>query len=217
MKKGPCWAPGLFLAAEGALYLWFLWGDMAGRETRWVKYLSIVLYFLFTLWGAARSGHLWIPAALAFTLGADAFLLVEGRRYALGVALFCGAHLCYGAELDRNGTGWRRVPGWSAAVGALVWLWRKDLCAAAAAVYAVLLVSNALSARRGRGTGGKLLFWGLVLLLCCDVCVAVHNLPGLFPAGLYGPAQAGMWLFYLPSQVCIALSAQSAREKRRER
>ena len=57
----------------------------------------------------------------------------------------------------------------------------------------------------GRGRG-RLFVLGLVLFFCCDLCVGVHNAPGLFPAGLTAFARVGMWLFYLPAQVLITLS-----------
>ena len=77
-----------------------------------------------------------------------------------------------------------------------------------AAVYALLLAGNVfLSWRRLHGRGGRLLAVGLTLLLCCDVCVGLHNLSGPVPAAVTAFADVGMWLFYLPSQVCVALSA----------
>lgn len=43
--------------------------------------------------------------------------------------------------------------------------------------------------------------WGLLLFVCCDLCVGAWNL------NLWGGfARIGMWLFYLPSQVLIVLS-----------
>lgn len=38
------------------------------------------------------------------------------------------------------------------------------------------------------------------------------QLPGLAPPAAYQFAQVGMWLFYLPSQVLIALSALPEEE-----
>ena len=70
----------LFLAVQGLLYLWFLsWDLLDVGDTRWIKYGSIVLCFLFALDQAARGGDRLTAAALAFTLGADAFLLVLDR------------------------------------------------------------------------------------------------------------------------------------------
>ena len=48
---------------------------------------------------------------------------------------------------------------------------------------------------------------GLTLFVGCDACVGLFNaLPAHSP--LYPAVSVGMWLFYLPSQVLIALSAK---------
>jgi TRAP-type C4-dicarboxylate transport system permease small subunit len=52
----------------------------------------------------------------------------------------------------------------------------------------------------------RMFAWGLVLFLCCDLCVGVFNQSALFSDALYAAAKFGMWLFYLPGQVLIALS-----------
>jgi len=44
---------------------------------------------------------------------------------------------------------------------------------------------------------------GLTLFVCCDLCVGMFNL-GILRAF----SSVGMWLFYLPSQVLIVLSAK---------
>ena len=108
--KSPLKAPDarLFLAAQGALYLWFLRRDLLNMgDTRWIKYASIVLCFLFAAYQAARGGDRLTAAALAFTLGADAFLLLLDRNYPLGIGLFCVAHLLYRGRIGREGGGAR--------------------------------------------------------------------------------------------------------------
>lgn len=210
--KSPLKAPDarLFLAAQGALYLWFLRWDLLNMgDTRWIKYASIVLCFLFAAYQAARGGDRLTAAALAFTLGADAFLLLLDRNYPLGIGLFCVAHLLYRGRIGREGGGARPclliLP---ALCGLLATLARWGADTAMAAVYALLLAGNVfLSWRRLHGRGGRLLAVGLTLLLCCDVCVGLHNLSGPVPAAVAAFADVGMWLFYLPSQVCVALSA----------
>ena len=55
--------------------------------------------------------------------------------------------------------------------------------------------------------------FGLTLFIGCDVCVGAFNAaPGLLPDGLCRFAAVGMWLFYLPSQVLISLSALPEKE-----
>ena len=71
---------------------------------------------------------------------------------------------------------------------------------------------NAVLAWTLPGRRWRLFALGLTLFVGCDVCVGAFNSPGLAPAGAYQFAQVGMWLFYLPSQVLIALSALPEEE-----
>ncbi len=53
--------------------------------------------------------------------------------------------------------------------------------------------------------------WGLLLFVCCDVCVGLWNISIFLPAPLAEFSRVGMWLFYLPSQVLIVLSQRQER------
>lgn len=72
--------------------------------------------------------------------------------------------------------------------------------------YFTNFLCNVLQSWSLRGRGTRLFSAGLTLFLCCDLCVGVFNQPGLFPQALDAFARVGMWLFYLPAQVLIALS-----------
>ena len=76
-------------------------------------------------------------------------------------------------------------------------------------VLAMLYFSNFLcSALQSLGLNGprcRLFSAGLLLFLCCDVCVGLFQYAWLLPAAA-GFARVGMWLFYLPAQVLITLS-----------
>lgn len=50
---------------------------------------------------------------------------------------------------------------------------------------------------------------GLLLFICCDICVGLWNLYPPPPRLLREFAQVGMWFFYLPSQVLIVLSQET--------
>ena len=206
----------LFLAVQGVLYLWFLSWDLRDMgDTRWIKYGTIVLCFLFAAYQAARGGDRLTAAALAFTLGADAFLLLLDRYYPLGIGLFCIAHLFYRGRICRAGGGahpcFLLLPALCGLLAALA-RWGADT--AMAAVYALLLAGNVyLSWSCLRSRSGRLLCAGLTLLLCCDVCVGLHNLSGPLPGAISAFADFGMWLFYLPSQLCVALSAVPERSE----
>lgn len=53
------------------------------------------------------------------------------------------------------------------------------------------------------GKAQRTFAWGLLLFICCDICVGAYNME-LFTAFTWW----GSWLFYLPSQVLIVLSQQ---------
>lgn len=211
--KRVLWFPTL----EACLYLAFLALDLFWPGSRWdipLKYLSILLCFLFVLWaGRDRDGRL-MKIALGFTLLADLFLLVLDRWYLAGVACFCVVQLLY---LTRIASMRREHLLLRLALRGLLVL----LALAVAGKLGVLdpltglslfyfsqLVVNVLESFAlglPYGTFGV----GLLLFLCCDLCVGLQNLSAWFPAA-GGPllefARVGMWLFYLPSQVLISLS-----------
>ena len=79
---------GCFLGVEGLLYGLFLYGDLTGGDTVLLKYGSILLCLLFSVFWSVRGGNQLVTAALAFTLGADTFLLLLYVWYLAGVLLF---------------------------------------------------------------------------------------------------------------------------------
>ena len=81
----------------------------------------------------------------------------------------------------------------------------------AAALYFSQLAANALLAWTLKGERWRAFALGLTLFVGCDVCVGLFNVlpPGSAP---YFAVSVGMWLFYLPSQVLIALSAFPGKE-----
>ena len=63
---------------------------------------------------------------------------------------------------------------------------------------------------------------GMLLFILCDINVGIYNMEGFITINqqvfhkLYSFAEIAMWMFYLPAQVCIALSGsvvKKAREK----
>ena len=68
------------------------------------------------------------------------------------------------------------------------------------------VVNSVLNERLGR------IALGLTLFVGCDLCVGLFNarLSGSLPLHLL--VYLGMWFFYLPSQVLIALSALPEKE-----
>lgn len=201
----------VFAAAEGLLYLVFLVLDITGRgaDTLWLKYAGILLCFAFALFCALQGGSRLAAPALLFTAGADWFLLVRGDHLILGVALFLCVQFLYALRLRR--TGGRIDPGLRAALAVLLLLppclissLRSPLNFLALFYFSQLLSNTVLAWRL---PSLRVFALGLTLFVGCDVCVGLFN---VLPAGpLFSAASVGMWFFYLPSQVLIALSARS--------
>jgi len=206
-----------FLAAEAVLYLSFLYRDVTGGgNTVPLKYAGVLLCLVFSLLWAARGGDRLIPAALALTAGADWFLLVRNDRYALGISLFLCVQTVYFIRLRRAGAGSAYLLRSGLALGAGLTVYALGMASAVnllAALYFSQLLSNTALAWTLKGERWRRFALGLTLFVGCDTCVGLFNaLPGASP--LYPAISVGMWLFYLPSQVLIALSAQPEKEER---
>ncbi len=202
MKK---FALTAFLTAEALLYLTFLTLDLTGRggDTIWLKYSGVLLCFVCALVLALRGGDRLVAPALLFTAGADWFLLVRGAHFIPGLLLFLVVQTLYLLRLRRAGAGIDPLLRSALALvlgGAVFALNMATVLNLLVALYFSQLVANTVLAWQSR----KFLFAvGLTLFVCCDICV------GLFNLGLALPFSAvGMWLFYLPSQILIALSAK---------
>ena len=211
------WLLGLFSAAECLIFLVFLALDLTGRsaETVPLKYAGILLCVLYALLCALRGGDRLVLPALALTAGADWFLLVQNRHLTLGILLFLGVQTLYFIRLRRAG-----VPAalplrlllpllFGLGVWAAGLLSPLDLLAA---LYFSQLAANTALSWTAAGRKLRLFAPGLTLFVCCDLCVGLFNLYGLVPDPLYRFSAVGMWLFYLPSQVLIALSALPRKE-----
>lgn len=205
-----------FLGLEGVIYAAFLTLDLTGRggQTIAVKYTGILLCLAFSLLCAARGGDRLVPIALALTAGADWFLLVRNDHYAIGILLFLCVQTAYFIRLRLAGADSAYFLRSGLALGAGLAVYAAGMAAPVnllAALYFSQLLSNTALAWALRGKRQRRFALGLTLFVGCDVCVGLFNaLPAassLFPA-----VSVGMWLFYLPSQVLIALSALPEKE-----
>lgn len=208
-------------AAETILYLTFLGMDIFGfANSTPVKFLSILLLTLSVLDFREKT----ISMALIFTASADVFLLVLNRSYAAGILCFIAVQLCYAVRLTRG----RNRPGEWIALSALLpaaaglaacnvrgFGSAEILAAAYIALFAVNLVSAVCMAAKEPQRKWTLFAAGLALFFCCDLCVGVHNLPGLGSFSLHRFADIAMWGFYLPGQCLIRASAYTDTGKER--
>lgn len=212
----------VFPSLAGALWAWFLFLDLTRRGgSTPVKFAGICLCLVTALPGAKTLDGKLVAAALAFTVCADWFLLVRDDHYPLGVVLFLVVQALYACRL-------RRLRGRPTPVLylrlSLVLLWGafslieptvfqlwcvllyfSNLCLNCAEAFA-LGYGNGRNAPGGNVPLVRRFAWGLLLFLCCDLCVGLWNVSLFLPAALSEFARVGMWLFYLPSQVLIVLS-----------
>jgi hypothetical protein len=201
-----------------------------GRLCDILKYAAIASCLLICIFAWARARKPGAPQGEApdplfraariqtivfcLTLAADFFLLFTPFAEA-GLFIFFGAHM---AALIRYKPKWAIPVGifaaaaFCAALIAAPRLFRMDapfsLFLAACSCYVVLIASvtaSALFAKQPRANAlcSRL---GMLLFLACDVNVAIFNAgePGHPP---HTAAIVLMWLFYLPAQTLLALSA----------
>ena len=221
MKKSPIPFPVLagFLAGSCILYTAFLTLSLSVRGgtsilVKPVKYSGILLCLLFALFCALRGGDRLVPSALALTAGADWFLLVRNDNYAVGIALFLCVQTVYYLRLRGHGAPDAYSLRAGLALGAGGGLYALELASPLnllAGLYFSQLVSNTVLAWTQSGRRWRIFAIGLTLFVGCDICVGLFN---VLRAGhpLYPAVNLGMWFFYLPSQVLIALSAIPEKE-----
>lgn len=202
---------GCFLSFEFLLYAGFLYLDLVGsvdtsEETviqlsNGLKYLSVILC---CSWQWKRKNQ-QLRYAQLMVLAADFFLLFS-ENYVIGVLCFLGVQFFYHQYLiqqDKQNAGGTKVREG----------WLRLLLGGLAFFYAGILLKNVIDscyqARRGVQRA-RCFATGLVLLLLCDVHVALYNVPQVSHPILKGwqeLSQPFIWLFYLPSQVLVALVA----------
>ena len=186
-----------FLLSELVIYLSFIVLDCGGYFSSYIKYTGIVLCFLFSLY----KSNTYRILAFALTLIADYFLLIANRNYELGLMPFVLVQIVYCLLLKKR---YKRtyilfrfafvVLG----VCALFIINNISLLNILVVVYFSNLFINAVCACCCKNF---LLATGLALFVCCDVCVGFNFIsPNNFFLFFL------IWVFYLPSQVLIALA-----------
>ena len=148
-----------------------------------------------------------IPWGLFATALADFFLTFISieRVYFPGILSFCIAQIIYTVWINPNG---KQIvaQGILFAAGIFVAFSRGVLNAVAAVGIldiSLLLINVLMVCTTARKKTPVLFGIGITLFLCCDVSICVRVLT----TGILHEAAAFLvWIFYLPSQVCITLS-----------
>ena len=197
------WRGRLFPLSAGGLWVVFLFLDIMNRgDSTWIKFTAICLCCATALLETKTIDGKLVAAALCLTVGADWFLLVRDRHYLLGIWLFIVVQVLYALRIFLR---------WGRPHSPLLWVRAALLllCLCAAPVlgplspvlfyFCNLCINTTEAFTLGRPL--RIFAVGLLLFVCCDICVGLWNV-GLFPSF----TRVGMWLFYLPSQVLIVLS-----------
>ena len=204
------------LIAEAILYYFIL--TTGGQALVITSYLSILLCFLFALQGIKRK--VLMVAGLACTVGADFCLVVcDPIQRLWGMVFFLGAQTLYAIHLHRkqknNALLIARILLTVTAeiIAALVLKENLDALAMVSMAYYANLIMNMVVAFT-QWHRNKLLPIGFVLFILCDTIIGLQvasggYLPIAEGSWLYDLIFSGFntaWMFYLPSQVLIALS-----------
>ena len=85
---------------------------------------------------------------------------------------------------------------------------RFDLLNAVSLFYFTLLLGNLFSSLTNKKL--RIMSGGFLLFVCCDICVGLFNLLERGP--VYDAVSLLMWIFYLPSQVLLAIGQDTYRD-----
>ncbi|MCD7893499.1 MAG: lysoplasmalogenase [Erysipelotrichaceae bacterium] len=191
-----------FLIIEIILYIIFLSLDLTKHYaiTTPVKYTSIVLCFIFSLYSNLHHSDKLISIALFFTIMADWFLLVMNEYEILGLICFIVVQLIYMIKLGNRLLVLRVI----LPVLIIFLTSISNPIDILAIIYFFQLLINAMISWRDYKNIGFIFALGLTLFVCCDTCVGLFNLTDM--GLIHEFTRVGMWLFYLPSQVLIVMS-----------
>jgi len=195
------------------LYIAFLGFDIFSTprslSSRYLKFASIVLCFLLaislTFQSEDKRDSRFVVLALMFTMIADIFLLFTHHKI-IGVFFFCLVQLTYlkryNLQIFITGIYFVVI----AMIAHLVLPFQPLYVIAG--LYAILILSCAISTFKTKLPKFNLYCArvGMILFILCDINVALFNeLSRNF--SYYQVISIGIWLFYLPAQLLLALSA----------
>ena len=218
----------LFFAAfafiELAIYITFIVMQALGnsKDTIEIKYIGILL----CLFAAAVSIYFYgkdglvVTCALVFTAIADMFILVRYSFLEAGLVAFIATQTMYFIRIYLlNGRNPLISLGVRLGISVVcIVIGKLTLLVGLVAVYLPMLVINAIESGMLIAISRRhiIFFLGLLLFVGCDVCVGLYN-ASMIGVKLSDFALSfvsfAIWVFYLPSQVLIALSTHKAEYK----
>lgn len=190
----------VFVLLESLIYVSFIVFDLLKIDSTYIKYLGIVLCFLFAFFNKKK----YRTISMFFTLIADLFLLVLNKNYEVGVASFIivqTTYMFFEKYLDSvyfNKFIYIRFT--TILVGTIILYLTSNLTLLneLVLIYFSSLLFNTIYSYSIKKI---ILALGLTLFVCCDICVGIHNINVANNLATFL-----MWFFYLPSQVLIVMA-----------
>lgn len=177
-----------------------------------LRYLSIVLCLLYVMIMSQSKDSKHLKVAFIFTLIADLFLLVLDDYYLYGVIVFCFAQFIYSYRLLKVNEMKRNLRIVIQVMSIIIvqiivkimLSAQFDLLAVVTIIYFVSLLNNIVNSIVFTKIN-PIFSAGLILFGLCDIFVGLNNL-GSYIDFRFSTVLDYPWIFYIPSQVLIALS-----------
>jgi len=213
----------LFPLRPGWLILWaslylaiIIGGLLAPPFSLLMSFIRVGSIFSCFVYALLHSGkdHLLV-VALFFTFCSDCILAVNNLSVA-GVILFAVAQITHFIRLSRN-TNYVRTYFFVilAILASMIFVPPEYSLIVCGSAYALTLLANVFLAWRWQrlkpSTASACALLGFVLFAACDLNVAASYgcVIGVLPFAVKGFADYIAWIFYLPSQVALAHTAQT--------
>lgn len=214
-------------------YFLFLFIDIFKIESfissNTLKFLSMILVFIISAItgkdALSKKNHSLLNLGLFITIFADVFLLLLHKYYILGVGLFSIVQILYSVRYSGNSS---KIifPKFISLFVILLFIYfimdnfivKVDFLTVISLFYAICILSSTYMAIRvyrhklWPELNSEIIFIAMILFLFCDINVALYNvldpmsISNNFIVLLRDISFVAMWLFYLPSQVLLALS-----------
>lgn len=211
-------------------YITFMILDICNRYTgisSMIKYVSIILCFLYVILGKKKERSVYIVAGLFFTVVSDYFLLLTDL-FAPGMLSFSVVQTIYCIYCSKSIKQYLIKEGIQLCIISGVFIvviigipMEFDIVLILSIYYFVHLVSNVFYSwiRRKESKERRLFAFGMTLFLLCDIHVAIFNAgnyvsfsSSLAYQTIYAVASVAMWFYYLPSQVLIAQAGRCIKK-----
>ncbi|SES84504.1 lysoplasmalogenase family protein [[Clostridium] polysaccharolyticum] len=213
----------LFVLAE--IVLLFFSQFYNGLWINYLRYGAVALCFLYVSFYFAKNkqrnhSDWFFLLGLFFTCLADIFLILQNKHLEMGITAFFITQICYFLYLTK---GIKKVWKYYIIVNCLCAIvlfgaayfitMQHSMMLFLICLYGVTFSGNVLLAVKGFGKHA-LFSSGLIMFFCCDICVGLSNSALLgIPVSVEAVFFWLIWIFYIPSQVCISIFAAQNRKR----